>query len=136
MRGWAYAGLLALAGCYEGVSENAGDSDLGDAPSSDGSGNSEETGDEGPSAVDCDAPQPGPTPIRRLSRRELDNTLRDLLGPDAALASSMLPPDVRVRAAARDHAATTAAPVHTSAQARSPSRPPWPEGRSTIHSVT
>jgi hypothetical protein len=90
--------LLALAGCYEGVGGAQRDSDLGDSASgSEGSGSASESGDEDPSAVDCDAPQPGPTPIRRLSRRELDNTLRDLLGPDAALASSMLPPDVQPR---------------------------------------
>lgn len=89
---------LALVGCYEGAK---GDAD-GSASADDDGGESADDGasegdDDGPSALDCETPQPGPSPIRRLTRRELDNTLTDLLGPQAALAATMLPGDVQPR---------------------------------------
>ncbi len=98
MRRCGYAALVALVGCYDGVSgaDGAGASDEGTGVAEGGS-DAGDTGDDGPATDDCDAPRPGPSPIRRLTRRELDNTLRDLFGPDAALAANVLPPDVQPR---------------------------------------
>ena len=41
----------------------------------------------------CTGPAPGPAPIRRLTRFELNNTLRDLLG-DTTNAANQLPAEV------------------------------------------
>lgn len=38
-------------------------------------------------APDCASPAPGPSPLRRLTHREYDNTVRDLLGDDARLGT-------------------------------------------------
>jgi hypothetical protein len=89
---------LCVVGCYEGV---RGDTD-GSASADDDAGESVDDGasdgaDDGPGELDCETPQPGASPIRRLTRRELDNTLADLLGPEAALAAAMLPGDVQPR---------------------------------------
>jgi hypothetical protein len=35
----------------------------------------------------CEAPAPGPSPLRRLTHREYDNTVRDLLGDDGRLGA-------------------------------------------------
>ena len=35
----------------------------------------------------CTSPAPGPSPLRRLTHREYDNTIRDLLGDDTRLAA-------------------------------------------------
>ncbi len=90
--------VLLVGGCYEGARGNpsgsaSADDDAGDT-ADDGAS---ESADDGPSVLDCESPQPGPAPIRRLTRRELDNTLTDLLGPEAALAAAMLPGDVQPR---------------------------------------
>ncbi len=42
--------------------------------------------------ADCNAVDPGPAPLRRLTRSELNNTLRDLLG-DATNPADALPPE-------------------------------------------
>lgn len=61
----------------------------------------------GPSA-DCVAagPQPGPSPVRRLTHFEFDNTLRDLLGDDTR-PSSAFPPDERLSIFTNDANAQT-----------------------------
>src|SRR5262245_5576679 len=41
------------------------------------------------------APQPGPSPLRRLTRFEYNNTVRDLLG-DNSQPASVFPPEERV----------------------------------------
>jgi hypothetical protein len=50
--------------------------------------------------------QPGPSPLRRLTRDEYDNTLRDLLGVDAH-ASSVFPPEERLSIFSNDANAQT-----------------------------
>ena len=94
------AGITALTiGCYTGISAGGTDATVGDESGDGGSDAGEGgTGSEGDGApLDCAAPNPGPAPIRRLTRTELDNTLRDLLGDEAALAHLGLPSDVQVR---------------------------------------
>jgi hypothetical protein len=86
-----------LAGCYRGQSSAELEADTDPATEGDDDGDGSGTADDGPVAADCSIPQPGPAPIRRLTRRELDNTLSDLLGPQAALAASVLPGDVQPR---------------------------------------
>jgi hypothetical protein len=47
-----------------------------------------------PAPVTCTEPNPGNAPIRRLTRFELNNTLRDLLG-DTTHAADQLPPEAK-----------------------------------------
>lgn len=42
----------------------------------------------------CTGPTPGPSPLRRLTHREYDNTARDLLGDDSQLAAQFSREDV------------------------------------------
>ena len=65
------------------------------------------TTSSGPSAA-CAAAgtQPGPSPIRRLTHVEYDNTLRDLLGDDTR-PSSAFPPDERLSIFSNDANAQT-----------------------------
>jgi hypothetical protein len=46
------------------------------------------------SSAACKNVNPGPSPVRRLTRREYDNTIRDLLGEDLGLARDF-PPEER-----------------------------------------
>src|SRR4051812_13730201 len=39
----------------------------------------------------CQGPAPGPAPVRRLTRREYNNTVRDLLGDTRGLADRFVP---------------------------------------------
>src|SRR5437762_13611433 len=39
----------------------------------------------------CKAISPGPAPLRRLTRAEFDNTIRDLIGEDRRLAQAFPP---------------------------------------------
>ncbi len=97
---WAFA-LAVVPGCYTGFDADAAASGSGDvAETSDGGsdGGSDDGGtdggtDDGPQAL-CDVPKPGPAPIRRLTRTEYNNTLRDLLGDDSAPASDFVGEDV------------------------------------------
>jgi Protein of unknown function (DUF1592)/Protein of unknown function (DUF1588)/Protein of unknown function (DUF1595)/Protein of unknown function (DUF1585)/Protein of unknown function (DUF1587) len=89
---------VALVGCYDGAhGSGAADDGSSGAAVSSGAASTAGSSDDGPGALDCETPQPGASPIRRLTRRELDNTLTDLLGPAAALAASSLPTDVQTR---------------------------------------
>ena len=45
-------------------------------------------------ALDCSQPAPGPAPLRRLTRFEYSNTIRDLLG-DATSPGDQLPPELK-----------------------------------------
>jgi len=42
------------------------------------------------SAVSCTSPSPGPSPLRRLTHREYDNTVRQLLGDTSDLAKAFV----------------------------------------------
>jgi hypothetical protein len=89
---------VALVGaCYDGVADDPAAGDAGEGASEGVDDGASEGASDGSAPADCETKQPGPAPIRRLTRRELDNTLTDLLGPDAALAAAMLPTDVQAR---------------------------------------
>ena len=92
-RGAGWLALLAMAvgsGCYTGVPGRAGIADGGDEDSDDGVGEDDEL-------ALCSDASAGVSPLRRLTRSQYDNTVRDLLGiggnPSAALA-----PDEKVGA--------------------------------------
>ena len=72
--------LLAAAagGCENGSGGKAADS--GGTDGATGGAGGDSTGGE---QAACGAPQPGPSPIRRMNRFEYDNTVRDLLGDDS-----------------------------------------------------
>jgi len=57
-------------------------------------------------AVTCLDPAPGAAPIRRLTRFELNNTLRDLLG-DTTRAADRLPPELKGNGFSNDAASLT-----------------------------
>src|SRR5690606_15922283 len=65
----------------------------GDTEDSSGEADGTTTGDEGGTTDGVDAAceggiEPGPSPIRRMNRREYDNTIKDLLGDDSRPAGS------------------------------------------------
>lgn len=86
--GVALAMSLAV-GCYAGLDERGDDaagSEAGTAAASGPDGG--ESTDTGAPADACATPQPGTSPIRRLSAFEYDNTIEDLLGDDSHPAAS------------------------------------------------
>jgi hypothetical protein len=64
------------------------------------------TGPAPSAACAAAGPQPGPSPVRRLTHFEYDNTLRDLLGDDTR-PSSAFPPDERLSIFSNDADAQT-----------------------------
>lgn len=91
------------------------------------SGNGTSTGGSAPgvggaaSVTTCTAPSPGVAPLRRLTRFELNNTLRDLLG-DTSRAADALPPELKGNGFNNDAASLTTSRVlvdgyHSVAQA-------------------
>jgi hypothetical protein len=59
----------------------------------------------------CKTRDPGPAPIRRLTRWEYDNTVRDLLG-DTTHPASAFPPDERGAGFTNDALALSVSPLH------------------------
>ena len=59
----------------------------------------------------CATRDPGPSPIRRLTRSEYDNTLRDLLG-DTTRPSAAFPPDERGAGFTNDAENLSVSPLH------------------------
>ncbi len=99
--------LLAAAppfACYSGSSGSpAASGSTSDTEGPDGGSGSDEggssTGDEGPADEACEDMLGVPSSIRALNRREYANTIRDLLGLDAATAAATVegfPPDAIV----------------------------------------
>ncbi|MCY1011468.1 DUF1592 domain-containing protein [Nannocystis pusilla] len=75
----------AAGGCQNGSGgegATTGDSD------SDGTTDGVAVDTEGGEAAECKGIEPGPSPIRRMNRREYDNTVRDLLGVDSRPAQA------------------------------------------------
>jgi hypothetical protein len=89
--------LLLPSGCYEGLHGGNGNTLGGDAGSAtegepdSGSGTTDGDGSEPPGNAD----QIGPTGLRRLTSREYDATLRDLLLDETAQSNLLLPEDPR-----------------------------------------
>lgn len=94
----ACVGLWVQVGCYTGAAPEPlrlGD----DGANADGGAGADAGGDAGDDADDDDDPprvgdacdaDVGPTPLRRLTRRQYDNTIRDLLALDLGLAESFV----------------------------------------------
>ena len=83
------AGLLVLPGCYDGRDDDAQGQD--GSATADGDGG--DGADDGPTPEAPEAGGVGIAGLRRLSRDEIDSTLRDLLGDDTRPATSNLPED-------------------------------------------
>ena len=64
------------------------------------------TGATGSTPPTCTAPSPGPSPIRRLTRFEYSNTLRDLLN-DTTSPGDLLPPETKGNGFSNDAAEIT-----------------------------
>ncbi len=84
---WGVLGLvLAIAGC----GENSGDDSISMASVGDDAGaESSPNPTESPSTgvpSECDTPEPGPTPLRRLTNAEYQNTMVDLVGDEELVA--------------------------------------------------
>ncbi|HET9929107.1 MAG TPA: DUF1587 domain-containing protein, partial [Polyangiaceae bacterium] len=62
-------------------------------PSGDGGSAPSTAGSTSDPALDCASPKPGRAPLRRLTTREFNNTVRDLLG-DTTNPGDLLPPQV------------------------------------------
>ena len=108
MRSWVVVGIAALAGslgCSGGITPADDDAPGAGVPGSDGMGSG--SAGSGPSGNAGSGPGGGggagsgaidgvtaaESVARRMSRAELDNTLRDLLGDDSAPASQLLAED-------------------------------------------
>lgn len=98
MRRTSLLGALAIVGaCYTGTSGRDAadaDGDGGDDGSGDG-GASDGGGDDGadPPQARCESSQIGPRMLRRLTRDELEHTLRDVFALDASWGGVRLGPD-------------------------------------------
>lgn len=107
-RAWPIAllGIALGAGCYSGVGDLDGQAD-GGGPGADGADDgadggvdddgaddgADDGGDDGPAASCEDGPSVGTAPLRRLTRFEYDNTIRDLLGDVTRPATASFSPD-------------------------------------------
>ncbi len=81
---WCLCAALAQAACYEGPDGRAADVPESSSSSS-SDANGEDTGAPDGDACDGDV---GPTVVRRLTRFEYDNSVRDLLGTELRVAES------------------------------------------------
>ena len=93
----AAMGAIACAGCYSGVSEVSADGATDGAGPGADDGDGDGGSDEGDAAEQCAAPSAGVQPLRRLTRSQYDNTIRDLLGITGN-PSEQLAPDEKVGA--------------------------------------
>ncbi len=100
------AGLLAAACVREVDSSNPGGSAGAAGVASVTAGSSAGGSAAQQPAVTCVEPAPGAAPIRRLTRFELNNTLRDLLG-DTTRAGDQLPPELKGNGFSNDAASLT-----------------------------
>lgn len=82
--------LLAgtAGGCENGSGGKAGDTGATDGSMTGGAVADPTDGGGGGEEASCEALRPGPSPIRRMTRFEYDNTVRDLLGDDSRPAQA------------------------------------------------
>jgi hypothetical protein len=95
-------------GCTALVDGKPGGANASGMPGQGGSaaGGSANTGGASTVPPNCTEPSPGSAPIRRLTRFELNNTLRDLLG-DATKAANQLPAEIKGNGFSNDAATLT-----------------------------
>ena len=86
----AVAGALVGAACVGTIGDGGGGAG---SDGTNGGANGIPTGSG--SAPLCDSPNPGPGPLRRLTRSEYNNTVRDLLGDTSNIANGF-PPDQKI----------------------------------------
>lgn len=82
----------------------------GSAGANAGTGGSAPSGGGSTPITTCVAPAPGAAPVRRLTRFELNNTIRDLLG-DTTRAGDALPPELKGNGFNNDAASLTTSRV-------------------------
>jgi hypothetical protein len=97
-RACACAIAAVLGGCYSGLSGGADDEDDGsgsaaDDAAGDGDGSSGATSDGEPGGVEPPVDRVARSGLRRLTVREYDDTLRDILLDDGVAAAQQLPVD-------------------------------------------
>jgi hypothetical protein len=92
---WVYALVLAQVGaaCSGKISGGSGGESAPGFPAADGGGSVAGRGGAGAADPDDGLMRASASVARRLSRAELDNTLRDLLGVESAPAQRLLPED-------------------------------------------
>ena len=95
---------LTLAACRGSIGDSLEDSETDPQGNPIGSGSASTA--TGGAPVDCTAPVPGASPIRRLTRFEYSNTVRDLLG-DTTRAGDLLPPEQKGNGFSNDAASIT-----------------------------
>jgi hypothetical protein len=95
---------LVLAGCYQGLEQGVPGASAGPGGQASGGGDDTDGGaddgdgaDDGPQSGDCEdgSVSVGTTPLRRLTRREYNATVRDLLGDDSAPADAFVADEKR-----------------------------------------
>jgi Protein of unknown function (DUF1592)/Protein of unknown function (DUF1588)/Protein of unknown function (DUF1587)/Protein of unknown function (DUF1595)/Protein of unknown function (DUF1585) len=103
-------GVLLPSACVGEVDSSNPVSNAGVAGMTSASAGSSGVGVGGQPAVTCVGPAPGAAPIRRLTRFELNNTLRDLLG-DTTKAGDQLPPELKGNGFSNDAASLSTSRV-------------------------
>jgi hypothetical protein len=93
----AAMGAIACAGCYSGVAEVSAEGATDGAGPGDDDGDDDGGSDDGEAAEQCASPSVGMASLRRLTRSQYDNTIRDLLGITGN-PSEQLAPDEKVGA--------------------------------------
>lgn len=101
---------LFVAGCSSTVDSSNPDSSPGSAGTSNVAGSGNGSGGATQPEVTCAVPIPGAAPIRRLTRFELNNTLRDLLD-DTTRSGDRLPPELKGNGFSNDAASLTTSRV-------------------------
>src|SRR5262245_60420040 len=86
-----YFGWGFVSSCVGAIAEPASSVGNVGLPADEGPGIS--TDEPGSAASACGAPEPGRAPLRRLTKPEYNNTVRDLLG-DTTRPADSLPPEV------------------------------------------
>ena len=101
-RGVVAAMLLVPIGCYEGLHDGGGGLSAGEggdgadgADGADGGADDDDAGDDGDAEPPENADEIGRTGLRRLTSREYDATLADLLYDETAASNLLLPEDPR-----------------------------------------
>lgn len=82
---WLPSTLALVGGCYRGAGARVEDA----AETGDTTGAAESGGVDDGDPLACATPQPGRSPLRRLSAFEYDNTIADLLGDDSRPAQAL-----------------------------------------------